>query len=561
MNVPKNMTRSRIAAALLAGAGIAALGKVAIAQSLTTSPPLRLQTDYFGYAASVAGRMGYTDNLRLAPDGFEEDEFIASTVFSGGAITSTNRFTGIVIGDVDLSYLINNEDFNVSQNVGGLGTATLAENLLYFDIAGQTSRQLVGDNARFGSNINSARSQQANVHSYSASPYFYRRLRDNASVTLRYRWSQVFIDDSDSVFGAIDPDFLNDSRTHEVVAQYDSGAKFDKLRFTVSAYGDDTTESGSGVLPRFGYTHGAVETAAEFALSRKFSISGAVGYDDVETDDAASLVFDDEELSGVFWRAGFTARPNRNTVTRIEYGRRFDDEFIDAAIAHQITPRLRLSAAANRSFTTRARSLDVRFRQSQFETLRFAQALRDGEELSPRGLVNQATRYSSLLSGVNAQTVGVGIVDSAQVTLSGDYGRTKVTLGGFYSDSNFGFRDIEAATFNGNITREVTRRLTAYGGFNFRHADSSVDQATCEANPTIFGLDAFAPAFDPVVECAAFVASSGVTNTLSGTVGADYRFFDNVSLFAEYSHTERWSETPSLEYSENIGFAGLRVDF
>ncbi len=554
-------SRGRVAALLLGGASLAALGTASIAQSLTADPPLRMQTDYFGYGASIAGRMAYSDNIRLAPDGFEDEEYIASTVLSGGAITSTNRFTGIILGDLDLSYLINDEDFNVSQNIGGAGTVTLAENLFYFDISGQTSRQLVGDNARFSRSINSARSQQANVHSYSASPYFYRRLRDDASVTLRYRFSQVFIDDSDSVFGAIDPDFLNDSRTHEVMAQYDSGNRFDKLRFTISAYGDDTTESGSGVLPRFGYTHGAVEAAAEFAVSRKLAISGAVGYDDVETDDAASQFFDDEDLSGVFWRAGFTARPNRRTVARVEYGRRFEDEFIDAAIAYQISPRLNLTAGANRSFTSRARSSDSRFRQTRFETLRFAEALREGQEISPRALINEANRYSSLLSGVNAQTVGVGVIDSAQVILTGDYGRTRLSLGGFYSDSDFGFRQIEAVSINGTIQREMTRRLTAYGGLNFRHADNNVSQATCEANPTIFGLDAFAPAFDPVAECAVFIATNGVTNTLSATVGADYRFFENVSLFGEYSRSERWSETPSLDYSENLGFVGVRVDF
>ena len=551
----------RATALLLGGVSLAAIGTVSIAQSLTADPPLRMQTDYFGYSASIAGRLAYSDNIRLAPDGFEDEEYIASTVFSGGAITSTNRFTGIVLGDLDLSYLINDEDFNVSQNVGGAGTATIAENLFYFDISGQTSRQLVGDNARFSRSINSARSQQANVHSYAASPYFYRRLRDDASVTLRYRFSQVFIDDSDSVFGAINPNFLNDSRTHEVVAQYDSGNRFDKLRFTLSAYGDDTTESGSDVLPRFGYTHGALEAAAEFALSRKFGISGAVGYDDVETDDAASQFFDDEELSGVFWRAGFTARPNRRTVARVEYGQRFDDEFIDAAIAYQLSPRLNLTASANRSFTSRARSLDVRFRQTRFDTLRFAETLREGQEISPRSLINEANRYSSLLSGVGAQTVGVGAVDSARVILNGDYGRTRFSLGGFYADSDFGFREIEAFSINGDIQREMTRRLTAYGGLNYRRADNDVDQATCEANPTVFGLDAFVPAFDPVAECAAFIAANGVTNTLTATIGADYRFFENVSLFAEYSRSERWSDTPSLDYSENLGFAGVRVDF
>ena len=554
-------SRTRLGVALGAGVSLVALGQASIAQSLNADPPLRLQTDYFGYAASVAGQIGYTDNIDLAPDGFEEDEFIASTIFSGGAITSTNRFTGIVLGDLDLSYLIDGEDFNVSQNIAGAGTATIADNWLYFDVSGQTSRQLIGNNARFSRSLNSARSQQANVHSYGVSPYVYRLRSDGSSVTLRYRFSQVFIDDSNSVFGAIDPDFLNDSRSHEAIASYDSGNKFDKIRFTLSAYGEDTKEDGSGVLPEFGYTHGAVEGEVEYALTDKFSISGAVGYDDLETDDAASLFFDDEELSGVFWRAGFTAHPNRRTSARIEYGRRFDDEFIDAAIAYRISPRLNFSAGANRSFTSRARSVEARFRNTQLATLKYADLLRQGEEASPREVINAANQYSTLFSGVNAQTVGVGVVDSAYARLNGEYGRTRVSLGGVYADSDFGFRQIEAVSINGFVSRELRRRLSGYAGLNFRHADNSVDQATCEANPTVFGLDAFAPAFDPMTACAAFVAANGVTNTLSATVGADYRVFENVSLFAEYSHTERWSEVSTLEYSENIVFTGVRLDF
>lgn len=561
MGITNKKTRGGLAVALCAGVSVGALASLATAQRLNADPPLRLQTDYFGYAASVAGRIAYTDNIQLAPDGFEEDEFIASTVFSGGAITSTNRFTGLIIGDLDLSYLINSEDFNVSQNVAGVGTATLLDNWLYFDVSGQTSRQLIGDNARFAGNINSGRSQQANVHSYAASPYLYRLRDDGSSVTLRYRFSQVFIDDSESVFGAIDENFLNDSLSHEVVAEYDSGSKFDNVRFTLSAYGNDTTEDGSGVLPEFSYQHGAVEGQVEIPITRKFSISGAVGYDDLETDDAASLFFDDEDLSGVFWRAGFTARPNRRTSMRVEYGRRFDDEFIDAAITHRISPRLNLTAGANRSFTSRSRSIDARFRESQLATLQYADLLRQGEALSPRSVINGANRYATLFSGLNAQTVGVGLVDSAFAALDGDFGRTRVALSGAYSDSDFGFRNIEAFAARGNVTRDLTRHLTGYVGLNFRHADTNVDQDTCEANPTIFGLDAFDPVFDPVANCASFVAANGVTNTLTGLIGADYRFYENVSFFAEYSHTERWSEVTLLEYSENFAFAGVRLDF
>lgn len=560
MTVLNRYSRKGLARALYAGVSAGALGGAAVAQTEPIEPPLTLQTDYFGYAATVAGRVGYSDNIRLQPDGRERDETILSTIFSGGAITSTNRFTGLLVGDLDFSYLIDENDFNVNQDIGATGTLTLADNWLYLDVSGKTQRQLIGDNARFSRNINSARNEQASVHSLAASPYLFHRRPDNSTLTLRYRFSQIFVDDSESDFGGINQSFLNDSQSQEILANYSSGRLLDRVRFSLTAYGNDTQESGSAILPEFGYRIGTLEGAAEVALSRQFALSGAVGYDEVETDDAAALFFDDEELSGLYWRAGFTARPNRRTRARIQYGERYGDDFIDADISYRLTQRTDFRAGAQRSFRSRAQTINSRFRDTQIRTLQFADLLRQGEELSPRGVVDAANQYSSLLSGVSAQTIGVGIVDSAFASLNTQYERTDISLTANYSDADFGFRQIDTLSINGLVDRDLSRQASAYVGVSFRRADTFVDTATCEANPLVFGLNAFDPLFDPVVECADLAASNGVTNTVSGVIGVDYRFFENVSGFAEYSHAQRWSEIDDLEYGENTIFVGLRLD-
>ncbi|MEO1252515.1 MAG: hypothetical protein AAFW81_09235 [Pseudomonadota bacterium] len=547
--------------ALCAGAGLGVLGSAAIAQGPVAEPPLRLQTDYFGYAASVSGRFTYSDNINLAPDPLSIEEYFFSTAVSGGAITSTNRFTGIVLGDLDFSYLADSSDFNISQNVGATGTATVADNWLYVDVSGQTSRQLIGDNARFSRNINAARGQQANVHSFAASPYIYHRMPDQSSVALRYRYSQVFIDDSDSIFAVLNRNFLNDSRSHEVIATYDSGNLLDRARFNLSAYGVDTTEDGSGFLPEFGYRQGAVEASGQVALSRAFSLSGAVGYDEVETDDAAALFFDDEELSGVFWRAGFTASPNRRLNARIEYGERYGDDFVDADISYRVTERLTFAAGANRRFVTRAQNSSNRFREVQAQTLLYADQLRRGDEGSPRAVIDAANQYASILNGTNAQTIGVGVVDQAYAALSTNYERTSFTLSGNYSDSDFGFRMIEAFDINANLRRRLSRRILAYGNVVYRFADTVVDTATCEANPLVFGINTLDPLFDVVEGCAALANQNGATNTIIGSIGGEYQIYENVAAFAEYSYTERFSDVDFLEYSENTAFIGVRLDF
>lgn len=561
MTLFNRYTRNGLVRALLAGISTGALGSAAYAQSISAEPPLRLQTDYFGYAASVAARVGYSDNINLAPDGLERDQFITGTALSGGAITSTNRFTGLILGDLDFSYLLDDGDFNVSQNIGATGTATAVEDWLYLDISGQTSRQLIGDNARFSRNVNAARGQQANVHSFAVSPYLYHRLPDTSSFTLRYRYSQVFVDDSDSDFSVLNRNFLNDSMTQEVIASYDSGRMLDQVRFTLSAYGNDTNEDGSGALPSFGYRQGAVEGAVQIALSSAFSLSGAVGYDELETEDAASQFFDDDEISGVFWRAGFTARPNRRARARIEYGQRYGDDFVDANISYRVTNRLNFRAGANRSFRTRAQGLNSRFRETQLQTLIYADQLRQGEAISPRDIIGAANQFSSLGSGTRAQTVGVGVIDSAFAGLSTNYDRTNFSLSANYSDSDFGFRQIEAFTISGGANRTLSRRLSGYVDASFRRVDTLIDTDVCEANPLIFGLDALDPFFDVVAECGELAASNGVTSTITGAIGANYLIFENVSAFAEYSHSQRWSELPQQEYGENNVFVGVRLDF
>ena len=44
-----------------------------------------------------------------------------------------------------------------------------------------------------------------------------------------------------------------------------------------------------------------------YPLSRKLSVVGTVGYDEIDTND--SPFFEDDDLSGVFWKAGLLATP------------------------------------------------------------------------------------------------------------------------------------------------------------------------------------------------------------------------------------------------------------
>lgn len=555
------MKRIGLRCVLMGAAGASVLSMAATAQVPSNDAELQLRTDYLGYAASVSPRFIYSDNINLQRGALADDEYIFSTLFTGGAIITTPRVTGIIQGDLDFSFLADNTDFVVNQNIGATSTFTAAENWLYVDVSGQTARQLIGDNARFSGNINAARGQQANVHSYNVSPYVYHRMADQSAVELRYRWSQIFVDDSDTDFNPTEGNFLNDSRSHEVLASYESGNAFDIVRFRSTIYGIETVDDGSDIFPiPFTYQQGSIFTEGQVSLSQRFALSGAVGYDEVETDDAAALFFDEDLLSGVFWRAGFTARPGRRARIRLEYGKRFDDGFIDADIFYEISSRLSFNAGASRTFQTRAQAVSSQFRTAQLQTLDFADRLRANQEISPRGLIQAANRFAGV-SGAGAQTIGLGVTNSAFAALNGVYGRTNISFSGSYNDTNFGFREIESYGVALNGRRQLSRRLALFGDVNWRRFDTSIDEASCLAEPRIFGFDVTDPLFDPVAECTLRAADNGVADTIIVSGGASYNVYENVAAYIQAAHTDRVSENVLLEFAENTVTVGVTLDF
>lgn len=549
----------RAKAALLAtSAAAAVLGAVAVAQEQDTGPQaqLRFRNDYFGYGLSVGPRATYTDNINLSSGANKESEVAGSIAANGSAIYSTNRLTAIVDGSLDVSYLVDQGNLVASQDVGAVGTLTVAENLFYIDAAGSTSRQLAGENARFSRNINAGRAQRVNVHNVAFSPYLNRRFDNGSAAELRYRVSQVFIGDSQNAFGTA---FNNDSRTQEALASYQTGERFDRVEIGLTAYGNKTREFGSSVIQDFDFKQASAVADLQFAVSERFALTGAVGYDEVDTDAPAQFIPADR-LSGFFWRAGFRARPGRRTDVRLEYGQRYDDDFINADVRYDLSNRLNFSAGASRSFRTRAQAVSTNYEALQRRTLDFVDRLRQGETGDAEGIIDALTRSNR--QGFSAQNIGFGVANEANARLSALLGsRATASLYGFYNDTDFSFRQI--TTYGGGIgyQNQIARRLSVFGDLFYRYVDSTADLASCLSDPRLFGFDVTLPGFDPMLACDSLVAFEGVTNTVGGRLGASYRVARNVSAFGEYSHTERFSENALLEYGENTVTMGLQVDF
>ncbi len=553
-------------------------------RDFTPAPPLRLKSDFLGYSVSVSPRVGYSDNINLVPqsildnppDGLVDDEILLSTQTTVNAIVSLRRFTGLISGDLDLSYLTKSEDFVVNQRIAAAGTATFVENLAYLDIAGGSSRQLIGENAAFSQNPSAARGERANVYTVAASPYLFREFSNQSSAELRYRFSQSFVDDanSDIVQNAritaenqpgFNPsdfnDFLNNSQTHEVLARYESGRLLDRFLFVATAYGNSTEDTGSDFLPEFSFEQGSLTLEGQYALTRKFALSGAIGYDEIDTN-GSNAFFNDDDLSGVFWRAGFVARPGRRSRAQIEYGRRFDDDFIQADIAYQISRRFLFTASANRSFQTRSLSNAQQISQNSRVILDFADNLRAGGEGNPRGIIDQAVQLAGVASGgVNAQLNGFGPTNNASVRLAGEFGKSLVSIGGLYQQSDFGFRQFESLAVTLDLTHTLSRKVTVFGNVLYRFADDGIILDNCVSQPEFFITPDQLIGSTALAECLEIDGLTGTSNTLSESIGLTYRLGRRTRAFGQFSRTDRFSEMDNLDFTENALSAGVIIDF
>ncbi|MEK7265385.1 MAG: hypothetical protein AAB227_04715, partial [Pseudomonadota bacterium] len=243
----------------------------------------------------------------------------------------------------------------------------------------------------------------------------------------------------------------------------------------------------------------------------------------------------------------------------LKYGRRYDGEFINGSLSYDISQRLRFHASADRTFTSSSSSSANRYQALQRTTLDFVDQLRAGGTGDPTGVLDSLTRVAR--QRIGAQQIGIGVANDVSAGLSGAYGRTSVGLTGNYHDVDYGFRQLKTIGAGISAQRTISRKMSAYTNVFYRRVDAAADTAGCIADPASFSLDVTVPGFDAAAACASLIGFQGNFDTVGGRLGIAYRLYQNVSAFGEYGHTERFSQNPQQEYSENTVTAGLQLEF
>ncbi len=528
----------------------------------------RNRSRFLGYSFSISPKISYSDNVTLAPEGEERSDGLVSVEGRGGILLDRVNFTGIVNGRVEVgSYFsppsVNGEQLYdksiIDHDIRAAGTAQLVENMFYLDASAVSERRALNERSRFSTASLAANDRQADAFSFSISPYLRTEFSNEGTLEARYRYVTVKVDDKNVVPG-ID-DFLNDSESHEVLAEYSSGKLLDRLGFSIRAYGNKTRETGSNILPRVDYEQASVSGSLSYALNRKLSVVGTVGFDDIHTENNA--LFDDGDLSGVFWKAGVSAKPGRRTEVRLEAGERYGGFLLEGSAEYLHSSRLRFVADISRNLNTSSQLRATSQGILQSETLSFADDLRSLQNLTANEVLESTLQFNDDLRDLTERRSGLATSNNAGISMIINSKRAATVLRAAYDNADFGFQKTNTISLSGAWNRQISRKLNVYAQGSYLDTSDNISGSLTDC-VTALSTDPFTVGLsdDAVLQiCQAQLDSDVETQTVSLLGGVSYEIFKEISTFIQYSLTQRSADVSSLEYEESAITAGMTFDF
>lgn len=434
---------------------------------------------------SIGSTVEVTDNVDLEPD---EDKQASIVTRIGPAATVSvdgNRLDLLFAGSLGLLHFSHDNSFQIDQNLRGVANAELWEDWLYLDLSGSSTRQLVDQQSRVSA-ADSARGDRESVTVLSASPYLAHSFGNWAVGELRYRRTQTFSQTTDST---------QDEQRFELA----TGTRFTRTRGAVllehitdeseseNPAGDDEFERTTGQL------------SGQYALWRRFSVTGVAGYDEIDTESS-------RDLSGPFYQFGIDTRPGPRTEFALAIGQRYDGLWVTGDFGYEITERLILTGEINRVLETTTDRLSDRRRGEVVDPITGELVTEDLDEDAEEG---------------------VAVTWRGNLGLQGLYGRNTYDLNFIYVEREFETTSDTTYGLRGAWTRELSRRWSSrLSGF----ANQSDDE---DRNNTTVGARA----------------------------ALDYEIYQNAVLSFGVSRTQRFSEEEGDEYTENTAFVTGRLRF
>jgi uncharacterized protein (PEP-CTERM system associated) len=290
MGVTTASTRS--APAVLTAAGVA----------LSLSMPAKAVD--WKITPSVVASESYTDNIRLAPRGTEQSDYVTELT-PKLLIKGTSRRL-----NASLDYEVQNFAYDktsgkvaTSQHLDANATAELSRDLLFCDAKANIGQQSVSPFGPYATSNLNITNNLAEVRTVSVSPYFKHKFGSTLDSELRFTTSEVTSDATGYLSSHADSALLNIA----------SGEAFHTLPWGLQ-YNYQKTSYRDGSTP---FTSRSGSANVRYPVTARFSLTATAGHE------SNSYLSTGPSPSGPFWTGGFAWNPTERTSLSATAGHRF----------------------------------------------------------------------------------------------------------------------------------------------------------------------------------------------------------------------------------------------
>lgn len=471
----------------------------------------------------VGGSATYTDNVNQSPSN-TEDALILTVTPNFTLRTEGSRRLNATIqyGLTGVARFGGRDDSDLFHNLNAAGTAELVEDFFFLDANARVSQELISlTGSPADATINP--DNRATTGSYSISPYIERRLGSFADFQARY-----------SLYGVLfENNVASDLLTNAFNVGLTSGSRFDTLNWGLTYDYRDVSARDTATFDN-SYTYDRVNLSLGYGLTRKFRLIGNVGRERIRYDAAST-----EDLDDTVWNAGFSWNPNRRTSLQATAGERFFGNTYDVSGEY----RTRVSSW-RLSYTEDVNDISQATLREGTIYLYLCPGPNPGDPpvfvespfLVPPApgcilLGSQAGLIPSIADGLYvAKTLRAGV----------NWGVRKIS----YSLNAY---DIRRAYLLENNAEDRTQGIDV--GANYR-----MDPRT-----SMFGRLSFEWIEDPATLSG--LASDREDELLRFTLGVNRTFGRDLTGALTYRYTQRDSNDPTAEYTENNITASANISF
>lgn len=285
----------------------------------------------------------YTDNVTLAPDGAEQDDFVTFLNPGFSLRRDKGRVKANVAYQMQNLFYASNSDFNDTfHRLDALGEAEVLRDHFYIDAASSVSQQVINAQQAAAISNHSVTDNRSDVITASVSPYVRQKFGSSTQALARYRYGIVNYNDDD-VEG-----FTSDANVNSGLVALGSPPEGKRLSW-LGAYNYQRVNYDSFDTAD---TFQQAGVRLDYQLARAIGLVALGGYEDDKFERETTGL----EPRGTFWEAGLRLDPGPRDLLEARYGERFFGNTYFFSWAHT-GRRFATQIAYSEDVTTLAQSL------------------------------------------------------------------------------------------------------------------------------------------------------------------------------------------------------------